>query len=286
MSFEPVIGLEIHAQLRTETKIFCGCRNAFGAPPNTDVCPVCLGLPGALPVLNARAVEFAVRAALALNCAVHERSDLRAQELFLSRPAQGLSDFAVRRPLATGGWMDLRPRRRRAPRRHHAAPSGGGRRQVAAPRLRGLGPRGVPGFQSRRRAARRDRHGARPAVGRRRGAPASRACATWSSRSASTTATWRRAACAATRTSRCGPPGSAAFGTKTEIKNVNSFRFVQKALEFEIARQTAMLAARRERPAGNAALGRRPRRDAADARQGRGARLPLFSGAGPAAARS
>ena len=74
MDFEPVIGLEVHAQLLTETKIFCGCSTAFGRPPNSNVCPVCLGLPGSLPALNEKAVEYAVRVALALGRAVQELS--------------------------------------------------------------------------------------------------------------------------------------------------------------------------------------------------------------------
>ena len=81
-AFEPVIGLEIHAQLLTASKIFCGCSTAFGAPPNTHVCPVCLGLPGALPVLNAAVVDFGTRAALALGCTVHETSVFARKNYF------------------------------------------------------------------------------------------------------------------------------------------------------------------------------------------------------------
>ncbi len=93
--FEPVIGLEVHVQLLTATKIFCSCSARFGAAPNSNVCPVCLGMPGALPVLNKKVVEFATLAAMALNCRVNENVYFCAEELFLSRLAQRLPDFAV-----------------------------------------------------------------------------------------------------------------------------------------------------------------------------------------------
>ena len=111
--YEPVIGLEVHVQLATATKIFCGCPTSFGAPPNTNVCPVCLGLPGALPVLSREAVELAIKAALAFNCAVRKIA-FRAQELLLSRPAQGLPDFDVRRAAGRARLGGYR-RGRRAP---------------------------------------------------------------------------------------------------------------------------------------------------------------------------
>jgi aspartyl-tRNA(Asn)/glutamyl-tRNA(Gln) amidotransferase subunit B len=101
--YEPVIGLEIHAHLLTASKIFCGCSTAFGAAPNSQVCPVCLGLPGALPVLNRLAVDHAVRAALALGCTVHDTSIFARKNYFYPDLPKGYQISQYERPLATGG---------------------------------------------------------------------------------------------------------------------------------------------------------------------------------------
>src|ERR1700733_14581597 len=105
--YEAVIGLEVHAQLKTLTKAFCACSSRFGDPPNSNTCPVCLGLPGALPVLNRKARDLAVRASLAIHCKIHERSRFARKNYFYPDLPKGYQISMYELPLATQGWLEI-----------------------------------------------------------------------------------------------------------------------------------------------------------------------------------
>ncbi len=105
--YEPVIGLEVHAQLKTATKVFCGCSTRFGDPPNTNVCPRCLGLPGTLPVLNRRALELAIRASLAIGCTVSEFSRFARKNYFYPDLPKGYQISMYELPLAAHGSLEI-----------------------------------------------------------------------------------------------------------------------------------------------------------------------------------
>src|SRR3972149_5663160 len=105
--YEAVIGLEVHVQLLTRSKIFCACSTRFGDPPNSNTCPVCLGLPGALPVLNREAVTMAMKAALALNCAINPRSRFARKNYFYPDLPKGYQISQFDEPLSQDGWIEI-----------------------------------------------------------------------------------------------------------------------------------------------------------------------------------
>ena len=239
--YEPVIGLEIHAQLRTQTKIFCGCSTAFGAAPNTQVCPVCLGLPGALPVLNRKAVDYAIKAALALGCDVQPISIFARKNYFYPDLPKGYQISQYERPLALRGSLDI---------------MADGGRTVCLTRIHleeDAGKSLHEGFPDSDRATYVDYN--------RSGVPLIEIVTEPDMRSAAEAAdfferlrdilVWigvndgnmEEGSLRCDGNVSVRPVGQVTFGVKTEVKNVNSFRYIEKALEYEIDRQIDLLEA-------------------------------------------
>jgi aspartyl-tRNA(Asn)/glutamyl-tRNA(Gln) amidotransferase subunit B len=236
VNYEPVIGLEIHAQLRTQTKIFCGCSTAFGAPPNSHVCPVCTGQPGALPVLNRQAVDYAIAAGLALGCQLQTMSIFARKNYFYPDLPKGYQISQYERPLALGGGLQVTV--------------GGVSSWIGLTRIHmeeDAGKSLHEGFRDSDRQAYVDYN--------RSGVPLIEIVSEPDMRSAAQAAeffsrlreilVWLGVndgnmeegslRCDANVSVR--PVGQQALGTKAEVKNVNSFRYLQKAIEYEIQRQ-------------------------------------------------
>jgi len=238
MAWETVIGLEVHVQLRTRTKMFCADRTTFGDPPNTNVCPVCLGLPGALPVPNAEAIRLGTRAALALGCTVHQTSVFARKNYFYPDLPKGYQISQFDKPLATGGSVRFDSTER-------------GRLRVGITRLH---------LEEDAGKLLHDRFPGKTAVDlNRAGIPLAEIVSEPDLRSPAEAraylATLRQILVYA-GVSDCSMeqgslrvdanisirrPGDTRLGTKTEVKNMNSFANVERALEAERARQITLL---------------------------------------------
>jgi len=236
--FEPVIGLEIHAQLLTATKIFCGCSTRFGAEPNSALCPVCAGLPGALPVLNRRAVELATRAALALGCRVHSESIFARKNYFYPDLPKGYQISQYDRPLATAGAIAFAADGRQVhvgiTRVHMEEDAGKSLHEGLPDSARwthlDFNRSGVPLIEIVTEPDLRSAADAAEAFSRVREVLVAVGVNDGNMEEGSLR-------CDANVSVR--PVGAAKFGVKTELKNLNSFRHVQRALEFEIDRHIA-----------------------------------------------
>ncbi|HEX6395548.1 MAG TPA: Asp-tRNA(Asn)/Glu-tRNA(Gln) amidotransferase subunit GatB [Acidimicrobiales bacterium] len=239
ISWEIVVGLEVHAELRTRTKLFCGCANSFGQEPNTNICPVCLGLPGSLPVLNRTAVEFAMRVGRALNCHVQPSIFHRKNYFYPDMPKDyQISQYDL--PINTDGWLELPGGTRIGIVRAHMEEDtgktthvgGGGRIHGAAHSLVDYNRAGVPLVEIVSAPDIRSSEDARTYVDELR----SILVAIGASDGKMEEGSLRVDANVSVR-----PAGSEQFGTRCEIKNMNSLRSLGRAIEYEAERQIGVI---------------------------------------------
>ena len=237
MEFEPVIGLEIHAQLLTDAKIFCGCSTKFGAAPNTHTCPVCLGMPGVLPVLNRKVVEFMMKMALATHCRLNRECNFARKNYFYPDLPKGYQISQYAHPPAEHGWVEV--------------DINGGQKKIGITRIH---------MEEDAGKLMHDEHNPASYVDlNRTGVPLIEIVSEPDIRSAEEAAAYLRRLheilvsleicdghmeegsfrCDANISLR--PRGTEPFGTRAELKNMNSFRNVQRALEYEIKRQQYVL---------------------------------------------
>src|ERR1700687_5601669 len=245
--YEPVIGLEVHVQLLTATKAFCGCANHYGSAPNTNVCPVCLGLAGALPVLNRKAVEFTALAAMALECRINEFSIFARKNYFSPDLPKGYQISQYDKPLAEFGFIEIDL---------DESKTTGSRKKIGITRLHLEEDAGKSLHEGFAEAA------SKTAIDlNRTGVPLAEIVSEPDMRSpeeAYEFLTRLKEIILYTGVSDCNmeegslrcdanisvrPRGQKEFGTKTEVKNVNSFRFIKQALEYEIERHIGVIEA-------------------------------------------
>jgi len=237
MEFEPVIGLEIHAQLKTKTKIFCGCSTSFGFPPNTHTCPVCLGMPGVLPVLNKKVVDYTLRMALAVNCEIARESRFARKNYFYPDLPKGYQISQYELPIARHGFVDIEVT--------------GGLRRIGITRIHMEEDAGKLGHDPDRPVSMVDFN--------RTGVPLIEIVSEPDIRQPEEAGAYLRQLRSIVRylgicdgnlqegSFRCDanvsirPKGTHPLGTRTELKNLNSFKHVEKALQYEISRQKEVI---------------------------------------------
>lgn len=237
MIFETVIGVEVHAQLRTNSKMFCGCGTTFGLSANSQTCPVCLGLPGSLPVINRTAVEMAVRAGLALNCTIAGNNQFARKNYFYPDLPKGYQISQYEFPICQHGWIEIR--------------DGSGTKQIRVRRAHLEEDAGKNIHETGTSGSRIDLN--------RAGTPLLEIVTEPDMRSADEVVAYLKGlrdilmyldVCDGNMEEgsfRCEPNlslrplGQKEFGTKVELKNINSFKYVKDAIEFEIKRQTKVL---------------------------------------------